>query len=384
MEAAAEDQNAVGGAEEYEYEEVVEEVEEEVEEVEEEVEEEEGVGGGGSQENGVDKVDSAGQETKQPVSSSSSEGLEQPSPEKECPFAGWKEDGLVLPFGTTISLGLDTFTKHFKKYGAITDSVIMKEKATGRPRGFGFITYADPSVVDKVLEDDHVIDGRTVEVKRTVPRETMASKGGSRTKKIFVGGLPTSLTEDEFQEYFSAYGKVVEHPIMLDHKTGRSRGFGFVTFESEDSVEEVISQGKMHTLGGKQVEIKKAEPKKPGGDSGMDRHGYGSAGGNAYGGFGGGAYGYGGGYRSGGAYGGRMAGPAGGYGRGYGYGGGFGYGMGYGPGYGGPMYGATGYGAGYGYGGAAYGGGYGSSSGGSGGGGGGSARYGGRYHPYGR
>jgi len=40
---------------------------------------------------------------------------------------------------------------------------------------------------------------------------------------------------------------------MLDHSTGRSRGFGFVTFESEETVEKIISEGKMHDLGGKQV-----------------------------------------------------------------------------------------------------------------------------------
>jgi len=38
----------------------------------------------------------------------------------------------------------------------------MKDKHTQKPRGFGFVTFADPSVIDKVLEDDHVIDGRTV------------------------------------------------------------------------------------------------------------------------------------------------------------------------------------------------------------------------------
>ena len=58
---------------------------------------------------------------------------------------------------------------------------------------------------------------------------------------------------DELREYFSAYGKVVEHQIMLDHKTGRSRGFGFVTFETEDAVEKIFTDGQMHELGGKQV-----------------------------------------------------------------------------------------------------------------------------------
>ena len=105
----------------------------------------------------------------------------------------------------------------------------------------------------------------------------MTTKDGPKTRKIFIGGLPPSLTEgrcllsqrnlelnlfmilrrykisDELKDHFSSYGKVVEHQIMLDHSTGRSRGFGFVTFESEDSVERVISEGRMRDLGGKQV-----------------------------------------------------------------------------------------------------------------------------------
>ena len=59
----------------------------------------------------------------------------------------------------------------------------------------------------------------------------------------------------EFKEHFSSYGNVAEHQIMVDHSTGRSRGFGFVTFESEDAVERVMSGGRMHDLGGKQVTI---------------------------------------------------------------------------------------------------------------------------------
>lgn len=53
-----------------------------------------------------------------------------------------------------------TFTKHFGKYGEIIDHVIMKDKYTSQPRGFGFITYADPFVVDKVIEDTHIINGK--------------------------------------------------------------------------------------------------------------------------------------------------------------------------------------------------------------------------------
>ncbi|KAF0901817.1 hypothetical protein E2562_006451 [Oryza meyeriana var. granulata] len=287
----------------------------------------------------------------------------------------------------------------------------MKDKHTKMPRGFGFVTFLDPSVIDRVLQDEHTIDGRTVEVKRTVPREEMSSKVGPKTRKIFVGGIPPSLTEDKLKEHFSSYGKVVEHQIMLDHGTGRSRGFGFVTFENEDAVERVISEGRMHDLGGKQVEIKKAEPKKPGGgdSSSTGRHSHGSGGGyrSSYRGSGGsgggnsgsssssGYGGYGGGYRLAAAayYG--STGYAG-YGRGYGYGGNAAFGSGFGSGYGGSMYGGP-YGA-YGayggaYGGGAYGapGGYGAGgygayggAGGMGGGGSASGRGSSRYHPYGK
>lgn len=309
------------------------------------------------------------------------------------------------------------FTKYFSKYGEITDSVIMKDRATGNPRGFGFVTYADPSVVDKVIKDKHVIDGKMVEIKRTIPRGSAATKG-PKTKKIFVGGIPTSITEDEFKDYFSKFGKVVEHQIMQDHGTGRSRGFGFVTFDNEQVVEEILARGKMCELGGKQVEIKKAEPKKalpePEPAFGMDGRppfipgprGYG----DVYGGLGAGDYS--GSYRAGG-YGGR-AGDYGGYGGadygsaygGYGgpglggyrgesaagYGSRFGsYGGSFG-GYGSGMLGGYGDGEGFGsYSGSSYGGGYDS---GIGGGYGGSSAYGsGRggygggsalYHPYAR
>ena len=60
----------------------------------------------------------------------------------------------------------EKLTKHFKKYGEIIDSVIMRDRVTGHTRGFGFVTYLDPSVVDRVMQDKHVLDGKTVSAKQ--------------------------------------------------------------------------------------------------------------------------------------------------------------------------------------------------------------------------
>jgi hypothetical protein len=47
-----------------------------------------------------------------------------------------------------------------------------------------------------------------------------------RIKKIFVGGLATDTTEEGFKSHFEQFGKIVEAQIMVDHVSGRSRGFG--------------------------------------------------------------------------------------------------------------------------------------------------------------
>ncbi|KAF7833201.1 heterogeneous nuclear ribonucleoprotein 1-like [Senna tora] len=242
---------------------------------------------------------------------------------------GWRRK--IFIGGLARDTTLDTFVKYFEKYGEITDSVIMKDRHTGRPRGFGFITYADPSVVDQVIQEDHVINGKQVEIKRTIPKGA-AQENDFKTKKIFVGGIPSMVTEEELKNFFSKYGKVVEHEIIRDHTTKRSRGFGFVVFDNEKVVDNILTNGNMIDMAGTQVEIKKAEPKKSSNPAPHPPFGSDSRArpyGDAYGGFGDSFSSFGGGsfgpapYRSLGGFGGRL-GDYGGYGGGDDFGGSFG------------------------------------------------------------
>lgn len=89
----------------------------------------------------------------------------------------------------------------------------------------------------------------------------MSSNGiNHRTKKIFVGGLSSTTTEEEFKTYFEKFGRTTDVVVMHDGVTNRPRGFGFVTFDSEDSVE-VVMQSSFHELSDKRVEVKRAIPK---------------------------------------------------------------------------------------------------------------------------
>ncbi|KAJ6890401.1 hypothetical protein NC651_024031 [Populus alba x Populus x berolinensis] len=104
------------------------------------------------------------------------------------------------------------------------------------------------------------------------------------TKKIFVGGLPPTLNEDGFRQYFEAFGFVTDVVIMYDQSTQRPRGFGFISFDTEDAVDRVL-QRTFHDLNGKQVEVKRALPKEanPGGGGrsmGGSYQNYGASGSN--------------------------------------------------------------------------------------------------------
>lgn len=127
-----------------------------------------------------------------------------------------------------------------------------------------------------------------VEAKRALSREEQQasrpannanrSSGGSgnyRTKKIFVGGLPSTLTEEQFRQYFESYGDVTDVVIMFDQNTNRPRGFGFISFDTEDAVDRVL-QKTFHELNNKLVEVKRALPKdaNPGGGGGGRGGGY--------------------------------------------------------------------------------------------------------------
>merc|ERR1719285_679001 len=130
----------------------------------------------------------------------------------------------------------------------------MKE----RSRGFGFITFRSASSVARVLSaSSHLLDGKAIDPKPATPKNRSRE---SKTKKIFVGGVSQETATEEVREYFRQFGNVEDAVMLMDQQTKRHRGFGFVTFEQEETVDRVCELH-FHTIKNKKVECKKAQPK---------------------------------------------------------------------------------------------------------------------------
>ncbi|XP_076880523.1 DAZ-associated protein 1 isoform X2 [Brachyhypopomus gauderio] len=183
------------------------------------------------------------------------------------------EIGKLFVGGLDWSTTQETLRNYFSQYGEVVDCVIMKDKSTNQSRGFGFVKFKDPNCVRTVLDTKpHNLDGRNIDPKPCTPRgmqpeKTRAKdgwKGGksdsNKSKKIFVGGIPHNCGEPELRDYFNRFGVVTEVVMIYDAEKQRPRGFGFITFEAEQSVDQAVNMH-FHDIMGKKVEVKKAEPR---------------------------------------------------------------------------------------------------------------------------
>eukprot|EP00794_Sanderia_malayensis_P015916 gene15916-17516_t len=175
----------------------------------------------------------------------------------------------------------ETFRQHFERFGNIVDLVIIRDKNTQESKGFGFVTYDSSGGVGEALAArPHEIDGRTVEIKRAIPREDNTETAHQRTKKLFIGGLPSHVTENDITSYlnetYEGQGNVVKCELIRNKETNEVRGFGFLEVSSEDLSDLIIIKDPKPVICGKRVEIKKCEDRnQPGGRSGRMRGGRG-------------------------------------------------------------------------------------------------------------
>lgn len=84
------------------------------------------------------------------------------------------------------------------------------------------------------------------------PRSLQRKKNNVNYPKVFLGGLPTTCTETDLRNVFSRFGSVMEVVIMYDQEKKKSRGFGFLSFETEDAVDRCVLEHFV-TVNGKQV-----------------------------------------------------------------------------------------------------------------------------------
>ncbi|EOA25080.1 hypothetical protein CARUB_v10018388mg [Capsella rubella] len=164
-----------------------------------------------------------------------------------------------LPYTITSS----ELSQIFGEAGKIVDVQIVYDKVTDRSRGFGFVTMGSIEEAKEAIQmfNSSQIGGRTVkvnfpEVPRGGEREVMRTKIRDNNRsyvdsphKIYAGNLGWNLTSQGLKDAFADQSGVLGAKVIYERNTGRSRGFGFISFESADDVQSALS-----TMNGVEVE----------------------------------------------------------------------------------------------------------------------------------
>ncbi|XP_058100752.1 UBP1-associated protein 2C-like [Magnolia sinica] len=173
-------------------------------------------------------------------------------------------------------LGWDTTTEGlrtlFSSYGELEEAIVILDKATGKSKGYGFVTFKH---IDGALlalkEPSKKIDGRM-----TVTQLAASGAAGPTAnapapdvsmRKIFVGNVPADMPADRLLAHFSSYGEIEEGPLGFDKQTGKSRGFALFVYKTAEAARASLVDS-IKNVDGHQLQCKLAiegKKGKPGG-----------------------------------------------------------------------------------------------------------------------
>ncbi|OJY29242.1 MAG: hypothetical protein BGO98_43455 [Myxococcales bacterium 68-20] len=250
------------------------------------------------------------------------------------------EEAKLFVAGLPDSVSEEVLKQIFEATGGKVVSVSLpKDRMTGRPRGFGFVTLSTPQEAEAARNalDGSLQGGRSISVRpfqqepprkgeggplSSGPRSSGQRSGGpggpggggaqqAPDRTLYVGNLPYDCSQPEVEELINGVvgaGQVVRVHLPMD-PDGRKRGFGFVTMASSESAKTAAEQLKSADLRGRRLIVNIAHPKgdRPPRSEGFGGGGGFAGGGGGFGGGGGGGFaggGFGGGGGGGGGYGG--------------------------------------------------------------------------------
>lgn len=205
------------------------------------------------------------QEGMQSVSEEEKSGEEEDAPEISEPLHD-------IPAGTKVYLGNLPFScdsaelaGFIQEHGSVEMVEVIYDQNTGRSRGFAFATMSSVEDANALVQnlDGSQYGGRTLRVNlreeasrslrvnlRDKPRSEQRNPNNNDGQhRVYIGNLSWDVNEEILNEVFSEHGNLLDAKIVFDRETGRSRGFGFITFSTLSEAEAAVA-----SLNGKELE----------------------------------------------------------------------------------------------------------------------------------
>ncbi|XP_018089939.1 RNA binding motif protein 39 L homeolog isoform X2 [Xenopus laevis] len=151
----------------------------------------------------------------------------------------------------------------FSTVGKVRDVRMISDRNSRRSKGIAYVEFLDQSSVplaigltgQKVLGVPIIVQASQAEKNRAAALANNLQKGTAGPMRLYVGSLHFNITEDMLRGIFEPFGRIESIQLMMDSETGRSKGYGFITFSDSECAKKALEQLNGFELAGRPMKV---------------------------------------------------------------------------------------------------------------------------------
>uniref|UniRef100_A0A673HJC8 RNA-binding protein 39-like n=1 Tax=Sinocyclocheilus rhinocerous TaxID=307959 RepID=A0A673HJC8_9TELE len=151
----------------------------------------------------------------------------------------------------------------FSAVGKVRDVRMISDRNSRRSKGIAYIEFVEATSVplaigltgQRVLGVPIIVQASQAEKNRAAAMASMLQRGGAGPMRLYVGSLHFNITEDMLRGIFEPFGKIEGIQLMMDSETGRSKGYGFISFADAECAKKALEQLNGFELAGRPMKV---------------------------------------------------------------------------------------------------------------------------------
>ncbi|XP_029467374.1 RNA-binding protein 39 isoform X6 [Rhinatrema bivittatum] len=151
----------------------------------------------------------------------------------------------------------------FSTVGKVRDVRMISDRNSRRSKGIAYVEFVDVSSVplaigltgQRVLGVPIIVQASQAEKNRAAALANNLQKGSAGPMRLYVGSLHFNITEDMLRGIFEPFGRIESIQLMMDSETGRSKGYGFITFSDSECAKKALEQLNGFELAGRPMKV---------------------------------------------------------------------------------------------------------------------------------
>ncbi|XP_029905377.1 ELAV-like protein 1b isoform X2 [Myripristis murdjan] len=125
----------------------------------------------------------------------------------------------------------------FSSIGDVESAKLIRDKVAGHSLGYGFVNFVNPNDAERAIS---TLNGLRLQSKTIKVSYARPSSDAIKDANLYISGLPKTVTQQDLEEMFTRYGRIINSRVLVDQASGLSRGVAFIRFDKRSEAEDAI------------------------------------------------------------------------------------------------------------------------------------------------